>query len=185
MLGDMDRVIGTPAGTFTAVAVGRNHSVAIAQNGNGKISGNIVFSALSGSAPVVRTATVKVLDWVNGSVLDSQVVTTAPNGDYSLFSTARGNVRIQIDADHFLKKYATYHVFLNDPITGINAALINGDINDDNFIGFDDYDILTAAFNLSEGDPGFVIGADLNEDLFVGFDDFDILSANFNTSGNN
>jgi len=56
-----------------------------------------------------------------------------------------------------------------------------GDITRDDFVGFDDFDVLSAAFNSSPGDPNWKAHADINFDGFVGFDDFDILSANFNT----
>jgi len=169
---------------FMANFQGTRNAVEVLQVGeNGRISGNIAFNDLSASAPTIRTATVRVLNASTNALLDSKIVTTAANGNYTFISTARGDVRILIDAAHYLKKESTASVALNTPITGVNAVLINGDVNDDNFIGFDDFDILSGSFNLSEGDTGYISGADLNEDLFVGFDDFDILSANFNTAG--
>ncbi len=149
---------------------------------NGQISGNIAFSDLSGSAPTVRQATI-ILKEGAGTVLDTRVVTTDSSGNYSFITTVRGTVNVFVDAKHYLVKASNAGMNSGIANSGVNAVLINGDINDDNFVGFDDFDILSGAFGSSDTDPGYVAGADLNEDLFCGFDDFDILSANFGTGG--
>ncbi|MEM7798766.1 MAG: dockerin type I domain-containing protein [Chloroflexota bacterium] len=58
-----------------------------------------------------------------------------------------------------------------------------GDVNGDNEVTLIDFSILSASFNLSEGDPGYDLRADLNGDNQVTALDFSILASNFNQSG--
>jgi len=63
-------------------------------------------------------------------------------------------------------------------LTGQNFSLRNGDLNNDNMVDSDDFDLLIAAFGISAG-------GDLNGDGVTDSDDFDILIANFGLSGDN
>ena len=118
----------------------------------------------------------------SSTVVASGNTTLGVAGAYSLGALVpNGSYTLTMKGSHWLNS-ASAPVALTGSGT-FNFSLINGDVNNDNFVGFDDFDILSASFNLSLGDGGYSVGADLNGDDFVGFDDFDILSANFNTSG--
>ncbi len=104
-------------------------------------------------------------------------------GAYSISHSLTGTFDVFAKKSHWLKRVATGVNLTPSSATVPLLSLINGDVNNDNFVGFDDFDLLSAAFGLSLGDPGYVINADLNGDDFIGFDDFDILSANFGLNG--
>ncbi len=63
--------------------------------------------------------------------------------------------------------------------TGCPAAsdspTVNGDVNGDGVINEADMDAVTAAFGLSQGDPGFNAAADLNGDGTVGLADLQLM----------
>ena len=143
------------------------------------VSGTIVFNDYTATAP----SSVDV-EWYNGATLVMTTPTAvAANGTFKACGpTLGGNYTVRVKKSHWLGKVATANTTAG-AITGVTLSLINGDVNEDNFVGFDDFDLLSASFNLSLGDTGYVANADLNGDDFVGFDDFDILSANFNTDG--
>lgn len=77
---------------------------------------------------------------------------------------------------------------LFDPFGGRTARTVEilirptgrvGDFNGDDFVDFFDLIIFTAAWALSEGDPGFVPLADLDFDGEIGFPDFQIFARHF------
>jgi len=117
------------------------------------------------------------------ALVQSGTIVLNAGGAYTLAATVpNGTYTVSMKGTHWLNQ-ASAGLVLNGGAVVQNFSLINGDVNNDNFVGFDDFDILSASFNLQLGDAGYQAGADLNGDDFVGFDDFDILSANFNTSG--
>jgi len=116
-------------------------------------------------------------------VVESGTTTLGVAGAYTVAACSpNGTYTLVMKGTHWLAQADSTLVLMGAGDTS-NFSLINGDVNNDNFVGFDDFDILSASFNLSSTDTGYEVGADLNGDDFVGFDDFDILSANFNTSG--
>jgi len=148
--------------------------------------------------PTTISGTVNLLDFIPGplgrnvtgllysGVTNIPVTLSALNGSglYSFTSDiAPGTYTMFIKDTHWLRNSASVVVGTPSTATVGAMSLSNGDVNGDNFVGFDDFDLLSASFNLSLGDSGYEAMADLNGDDFVGFDDFDILSANFNNSG--
>ena len=145
----------------------------------------------------VITGTVDLLDWTiseagrvcawtllnsSSTIVASGNTTLGTGGAYSLSANVpNGSYTLTMKSSHWLKKASAATAMAGT--ASIAFSLINGDVNNANFVGFDDFDILSASFNLSLGDAGYQTGADLNGDDFVGFDDFDILSANFNSAG--
>ena len=78
--------------------------------------------------------------------------------------------------------------------SNIDYYAILGDIDQDNYIGFDDFDLMGLCFNMDISDPfwhqhlqkdqaGTPDDCDLDRDGFVGFDDFDFIANNFNSVG--
>ncbi len=128
-----------------------------------------------------------VCDWSlldgGGNSCASGTTTLGAAGAYSFtVGVPNGTYTLVMKGSHWLAGGNESIAFSGGSVTS-NFDLVNGDINNDNFVGFDDFDILSAAFGLSLGDPGYQVGADLNGDDFNGFDDFDILSAHFGEAG--
>ena len=197
---------GVPSGTYyVALAVFSTGTEMQPYQFNVVTSDSYPFPA--GAELVIRTnglnqstrisGNVNLQDWIpgeNGRVVDCQIFDSADNlvsqtnlnlgvdGSYSISpSVFPGQYTIRMKSSHWLAQ-ANLQV-LNGASIVSNFDLKNGDVNNDNFVGFDDFDLLSAAFNLGLGDLGYNPEADLNGDDFVGFDDFDILSANFNSAG--
>ncbi len=146
------------------------------------VSGLIFFNDYTFGRPAPTTVAV---EWINssGNVVFTDTCPVGVEGEYkSCGPVLGGSYTVRIKPAHWLGAVATANT-TSGPVTGADFQLINGDINNDNFVGFDDFDILSAAFGSGVGDPGYVVFADLNGDEFNGFDDFDILSSNFGTGG--
>lgn len=65
----------------------------------------------------------------------------------------------------------------------IEAELINGDVNHDNYVGTDDYLLLSSAIDTAEGDANYLEDADLTGDGKVNTDDYLILNSSFDLYG--
>lgn len=65
----------------------------------------------------------------------------------------------------------------------LEVQLTNGDIDGDNYVGTDDYLLLSAAFDSKPSDNDWLATADLDGDDFVGTNDYLILSNAFDTYG--
>lgn len=104
------------------------------------------------------------------------------NGGYSIKVPTTGTFDVRVKAGHWLTR-AVNGVVVTTNTTGVNASLINGDVDGDNEVGGGDLSQLAASFLLSVGEEGFNPNADLNGDGEVGSSDLSILAANFLTSG--
>lgn len=65
----------------------------------------------------------------------------------------------------------------------LEVQLTNGDIDGDNYVGTDDYLLLSAAFDSKPNDADWLAAADLDGDDYVGTNDYLILSHAFDTYG--
>ncbi len=145
------------------------------------ISGNI---ALQNWLPGTngQTPTILLYNGVTNIPITASALNGSGNYSFSL-DIAPGTYSVFAKGSHWLRSSGPVVVAAPSTATAASLSLINGDINNDNFVGFDDFDILSAGFGLSLGDPGYTPAADLNGDDFIGFDDFDILSAHFGEAG--
>ena len=62
-------------------------------------------------------------------------------------------------------------------------SLINGDIDNDNYVGGSDYDIWLGCYGISLGEPGWNAMADLDGDEYIGIFDYNIWITNNDTMG--
>ena len=62
-------------------------------------------------------------------------------------------------------------------------SLINGDIDNDNYVGLSDYDIWAACYDTMLGEPGWNAMADLDGNGYIGGTDYDIWAANYDIMG--
>jgi len=105
-------------------------------------------------------------------------------GGYSFsVDVAPGTYSVFAKDSHWLRATGTVIVTPPSTATAGSITLINGDIDNDNFIGLDDFNELSNSFNLGFDAAGYNANADLDGDDFVGLDDFNILSNNFNVAG--
>lgn len=110
--------------------------------------------------------------------ITKEVVLDASGGfSFTLNNTlASANCTITIQGTHWLRK--SMNVTLGATgFAGLNASLINGDIDGDNSVDIGDYSILSAVYGSTS-----VLG-DLNGDGFVDIADYAILSQNFGLNG--
>ncbi|MEM7572344.1 MAG: malectin domain-containing carbohydrate-binding protein [Bacteroidota bacterium] len=67
--------------------------------------------------------------------------------------------------------------------TAVVPQLLAGDVDGNNFINIDDYDLLAASFFAGIGNPAFNPDADFDGNDFVNIDDYDFLAGNFFVAG--
>jgi len=89
----------------------------------------------------------------------------------------RGRYDVSFKASHWLRRTLA-SVYVDGGVT-FNSTMVNGDINNDNRIDSDDFDILVAQFG-SAGPEADVDGSGTADS-----DDFDILVKNFGDTGDN
>lgn len=119
------------------------------------------------------------------NTLQSGTVTLDGSGSYGFDATGfvAGTYSIKFKGRHWLAKQVSMTVNATSGASLVNAALINGDVDDDNEVGPGDFGGLSSAFGTVSGDAAWNANADLDGDGEVGPSDFGILSANFGLSG--
>ncbi|MEM7539609.1 MAG: hypothetical protein AAF639_46060, partial [Chloroflexota bacterium] len=120
------------------------------------------------------------VDYVNTTPIYTATTSTDANGQFSLTTNLVGSFDIEVEAEQTLPRVEqdvtlvagyNFHYFAIPPA--------EGDIDDDNVISIRDYGLLSASFNLCEGDSGFNPDADLNKDGCVDIKDLGLLLGNF------
>lgn len=93
------------------------------------------------------------------------------------------NYDIVVKVGHWLAKRVK-SIYMESGLTGeVSASLLNGDCDGDNYIGTNDYLIVSNSFDKGLGEAGYDPRADLNNDGTVNTDDYLILNENFDTYG--
>lgn len=110
--------------------------------------------------------------------ITKEVVLDASGGfSFTLNNTlASANCTITLQGTHWLRKSMSVTLGATG-FTGLNASLVNGDIDGDNSVDIGDYSILSAVYGSTSA-----LG-DLNGDLVVDIADYAILSQNFGLNG--
>ena len=144
-----------------------------------RIGGNLILEGWARQKPVPMTFEFRrASDNVLVATVNENVSTL---GDFGFASpVANGNYNVRIDGRTFLPRV------VNLTVSGtsiLGASLLNGDCDGDDYVGTDDYLILNAAFDTSEGDSGYDERADLDGEGTVGTDDYLLLNKNFDVSG--
>jgi hypothetical protein len=109
--------------------------------------------------------------------------TTDANGNFTVSNVPLGNFNVGVKNSHTLRR-----IKLNQNIIagGNNidfGTLLEGDVNNDNFVSALDLGTMLSSYNKMSGDPGFIANADLNGDGFVSALDLGILLSNYNKGG--
>lgn len=150
------------------------------------ISGKITLQ----DAPGYSLAGKPVDVWVGsntagGVIYETATVTLDAAGNYSFTTTRTENLRIMFKRLHWLRKSAFVTVNPNTGLSGLNVSLKNGDCDTDNYVGTDDYLLLSKSFDTVAGGAGYFKYADLDESGYVNTDDYLILNKNFDDYGDN
>jgi len=147
------------------------------------ISGTLTLKGYSATA-LLTGVKFELVPVGGGTSISVPNVELMPGGKYSFFAKSVGTYAIFAKTPTSLRKKIANSVHLDGTdVILFDGTLILGDCNDDNEIGTDDYLILNAAFDTSQGNAGFDSRADLNGDGQVGTDDYLILNENFDQAG--
>jgi hypothetical protein len=113
--------------------------------------------------------------------IESQSILLDANGNFQIATTvANGTYDITAKSSHWLRKKVVNQTITGPGASGLSFALVNGDVNGDNFVTLADFTQLRAAFGTVTTGP-----EDLNGDGTVTLSDFTILRANFAQAGDN
>lgn len=104
-------------------------------------------------------------------------------GNYSLPDVPNGNYDMVFKASHWLRKVVRNVQVNGANVSGVNASLVNGDIDGDNEVTLFDFGGLVVAFGSVPGDSNWNPNADLDGDAEVTLFDFGILVRNFGLTG--
>lgn len=132
--------------------------------------------------PFRRRVTVEVAP-SGGAVAETTTAILDANGDYVVATALPpGNYDVYIKDTHWLRRKVSI-ALAGTGVNGVNALLLNGDVDGDNEVTIGDYSQLSAAFGSEPGDPNWNAEADLNGDDTVDIGDYAILSTNFGQVG--
>ena len=98
---------------------------------------------------------------------------------YSLSDVLPGTYDSYTTGERFLRHYSGQVTIKSSNSLVGSLEMVNGDCNDDGYIGTDDYLIISNSFDKATGDAGYSDLADLTGDQYVNTDDYLILNNNF------
>lgn len=138
------------------------------------IRGQLLLSEYVGPVAGVR-ATARL--YQGGELVETKSLTLDADGAYAFHTDVMGEAVIVLKASHWLGATAGA-LGLDAPVTLVPPiALANGDVDGNNQVDSDDFDVLVAEFG-TEGPA-----ADLTGSGLVDSDDFDVLVAHFGAVG--
>jgi hypothetical protein len=107
----------------------------------------------------------------------------AADGSYTIPDVPASNYNLAIKGVSWLQKVLIGVDASGGSVTGVNATLRPGDINNDNAVTIDDLGLLADAFNSDPTSSTWNVNADLNRDGKVNILDLGLLADNFNKNG--
>ncbi len=143
------------------------------------ISGNLELGDYGGD-PSLVPVTVELRQ--NGNVVRAETVHTDQSGNYIIPNVQHGTYDLAFKASHWLRVLVP-QITVASNVTGVNVALVNGDVDGDNEVTLFDFGELVAAFGSLPGDSNWNPEADLDGDEEVTLFDFGILVRNFGAIG--
>lgn len=130
----------------------------------GSITGKITYTC---NETGIAGVTVNLTE--DGDLVDS--VVTDGNGDYEFSGVTPGDYYVNVSKTMF-RLNSTY-VTVSAGTETVNMMLwLEGDLNNDCHVGWDDFLLFADAYGSHVGDPNYNALADLNNDGEVGWDDF-------------
>jgi hypothetical protein len=110
-------------------------------------------------------------------------VTTNQNSIFTINNAPIGTYTIAVKNSHTLKRVKTSQVIIGGSNNINFGTLLEGDVNNDNYVTLSDVSILINNYNKTVGNPGVDPRADLNGDGFITLADMSLLINNYNKSG--
>jgi hypothetical protein len=107
----------------------------------------------------------------------------AADGSYTIPDVLPKNYNLAIKGSRWLQKVVMGVNASGGSVTGVNATLLPGDINNDNKVNLTDLGLLADAFNTDPTSTRWNADADLNCDGKVNITDLGLLADNFNKIG--
>jgi len=144
------------------------------------ILGNVQLLDFGGD--ITQVPIIVTLRSVEAGVIERRVYLDA-NGNYTIPDVEPGIYDIAFKASHWLQVVVREVNVVNADVTGVNVALLNGDVDGDNEITLFDFGELVAAFGSLPEDTNWNPEADLDGDGEVTLFDFGILVQNFGAIG--
>jgi|GEM_PF-6620186 len=121
--------------------------------------------------------------YTNRIVLETPIKFNS-DGTFSFTATVpSGTYDVKAGTTNSIRQVVPGVTFVTGTSVSLPIQITLGDINQDNYIGTDDYLALSASFDLAPEELNFDSRADLNGDGEVGTDDYLILNENFDISG--
>jgi len=119
-----------------------------------------------------------------GGLYTATVVTTDNEGAFSLGGIPVGTYDVLVKGAHTLAERRNGVSVVTSPTVNLGAIpLLEGDANNDNYVGAVDASFLASGYWKSKGQAGFVAGADLNEDGTIDARDASLLASNYGLAG--
>jgi hypothetical protein len=137
------------------------------------------------NAQWVVPVTVELYVAGNPTPVATYTATTNTSGQFTVTGVPSGTFNIKVKSSHTLARV----LLAQSLVIGGNAinfgTLLEGDVNNDNFVTLSDLSLLINSYNKTVGDSGYDARADLNNDNFVTLSDLSLLINNFNQAGEN
>ena len=146
------------------------------------VSGTLTLEGISSAAPA-QTITFTCRPADNSGVL-TRTVLVGPNGIFTIGGLPRKNYVLHLKGD----KYLAVNISANatsGSVSGLTAALLTGDANNDNSCDATDFNLFVSAYNSSASVPGsgYNPNCDFNEDGSVDATDFGLFVGDYNLQG--
>lgn len=186
---------GSPVAFVAETIKGIKYALFDAKSGNyiaaygpvdeGTLLGTVVMQGRPEAPSSRLEVPLEVTLYLNGNAGSPQAfnVTTDLNGVFSIHNIPVGSYSIAIKNSHTLRKVQTSQEIVLGPNTINFGTLLEGDVNNDNYVDGLDFSLLLNSFFRSVGHPSFDPQADLNGDGFVDGLDLSLLLNNFFTAG--
>lgn len=147
------------------------------------ITGTVTLQNFNGSIGGMPV-TIELRSAGSSTPLETHSVQLDGSGNF-IFTTnlQHGTYDIAIKASHWLRKTVSNQSVGIFGASGVNASLVNGDVNGDNSVTLGDFARLRAAFGSTSLSANWDPAADLNGDGVVSLGDFAILRAHFGEQG--
>lgn len=147
------------------------------------VSGKFNLGSFVGSIPQ-PVASLKFVPRGAGSTIVLPVVSIEEDGSFTCALKATGPYDVYATIPRFLRRmYSGFVTLGSGDVPGIIFSMVSGDCNGDNYVGTDDYFILSTTFDALLGTPEFEPRADLNGDGFINTDDYLLLNEAFDKFG--
>lgn len=141
------------------------------------VNGRVIFGDYGGWLPPVLDMEVRL-----GAASEFRNLWLGTDGSFTLPSAPTGAFSLSTKPSHWLRRTVEVDTSAGS-VSGVEIALTNGDINDDNEITLFDFGQLVQAFGSLPGDENWNANADLDGDGEVTLFDFGILVRYFGEVG--